>query len=100
MWENAMCRELGRLAQGWEEEDITGTETIIYHSEVPQGRKATYVHVRPVCDIREHKKEKHRVRVTVGGNLIEHPDDVTTKTADLITIKCHWNSVLSTVPST
>lgn len=96
MWEDAMCRELGRLAQGWEEEGIKGTETIhfIYHSEVPQGRKATYV--RPVCDIREHKKEKHRVRVTVGGNLIEYPDDVTTKTADLITIKCHWNSVLST----
>jgi len=36
------------------------------------------------------------VRITVGGNLINYPGELTTNTADLITSKILWNSVLST----
>ena len=42
------------------------------------------------------KKEVERTQITVGGNLIDYPGTVTTRTADLTTIKCHWNSVVST----
>ena len=51
--------------------------------------------IRAVCDIRMNKTETHRVRLTTGGNMVDYPGDVSTKTADLTTIKCHWNSVLS-----
>jgi hypothetical protein len=34
--------------------------------------------------------------ITVGGNLIDNPGDVSTKTADLVTAKILWSSVLST----
>ena len=37
-----------------------------------------------------------RDRLTVGGNLIEYPDNLRTNTADLITIKILLNSVIST----
>ena len=31
-----------------------------------------------------------------GGNLIKHPGELTTRTADLTTSKLLWNSVIST----
>jgi hypothetical protein len=36
------------------------------------------------------------VRLTVGGNLIRCDGDVSTRSADLTTSKCLWNSVIST----
>ena len=42
------------------------------------------------------KAETHRTRLTVGGNLINFPGDVTTPTADLIMAKLIFNSLLST----
>ena len=37
-----------------------------------------------------------RVRLTVGGNIIEYTGKVTTKTADLTTFKIHINSAIPT----
>jgi hypothetical protein len=42
------------------------------------------------------KKEVERTRLTVGGNLIDYWGNVSTKTADLITAKILFNSVVST----
>ncbi|KAL7466426.1 hypothetical protein ACHAXS_006719, partial [Conticribra weissflogii] len=41
------------------------------------------------------KPDPNRVKITVGGNLIEYPHEVTTQTADLVTTKILWNSVVS-----
>ena len=49
-----------------------------------------------MAEIRPRKAETHRTRLTVGGNLINFPGDVTTPTADLITANLIFNSVLST----
>ena len=49
-----------------------------------------------MAEIRPKKVEIHRTRLTVGGNLINFPGDITTPTADLITAKLIFNSVLST----
>ena len=38
-----------------------------------------------------------RTPITVGGNLINYPDDVSTPTADLLTVKLLLNSVISTL---
>jgi hypothetical protein len=61
---------------------------------VPKGKIVTYG--RFVVDIRPNKTETPRVRITVGGNLIQYPDDVSTRSADLTTSKCLLNSTIST----
>ena len=74
----------------------SGTNTIflIPKDKVPEVRKVTYGII--VAKIRPQKSETYRTRLTVGGNLIPFPGDGTTPTADLITAKLIFNSVLST----
>ena len=96
-WKKAMCVELGRLAQRFE--DIPGTNTIKFmtHEEIkniPTDRTVTYAQI--VVDYRAHKDDPNRVCITVGGNLIKYPGELTTRTADVTTTKVMWNSVIST----
>ena len=72
------------------------TNTILFvpKDKLPAGRTVTYG--INVAEIRPQNAESHRTRITVGGNLINFPGDVTTHTADLITAKLIFNSVLST----
>jgi hypothetical protein len=50
-----------------------------------------------VVDIKEHKEEKERSRLTAGGDQIEYPGDKSTRTAGLATAKILINSVISTL---
>jgi hypothetical protein len=63
-------------------------------AQVPRARQITYG--RLVCDIRPQKKEMHRVRLTVGEDIIDYPGETSTKNANLTTSKCLWNSTIST----
>jgi hypothetical protein len=94
-WELSSANEFGRLAQGVGGR-IKGTDTIrfIRHAEMPPDRKATYP--RFVCEHRPQKTEVNRTRLMLGGNLINYPGDVSTRTAELETIKILFNSVIST----
>jgi hypothetical protein len=47
-------------------------------------------------DIKDHKEERERTRLTVGGYQIEYPGDKSTRTAGLATAKILLNSVIST----
>ena len=47
-------------------------------------------------DYRPPKKAPNQVCITVGGNLIKYPFELTTRTADLTTSRILWNSVIST----
>jgi hypothetical protein len=49
-----------------------------------------------VCERRPHKTEVEHTRLTVGGNIIDYPGDVSTKTTGLSTVKLIFNSVIST----
>jgi hypothetical protein len=57
-------------------------------------RKITYVKI--VCDYKPYKKEKERVRLTVGGDRLDHSGDVATSTADITTFEILINSTLYT----
>ena len=97
VWIKAMSKELHRLAQGFD--DIEGTNTIHFMSldeikNIPADRTVTYARI--VVDYRPQKEDPNRVRITVGGNLIDYPGELTTRTAGLTTTKILWNSVLST----
>ena len=94
IWQRSFSNEIGRLAQGIR--DIIGTDciTFIAHSQIPKGKKVAYARI--VCAIRPQKKETHRTRITIGGNLLTYDGKTKTPTADLITLKLLLNSVLST----
>jgi hypothetical protein len=61
---------------------------------LPPGQRATCS--RFVATERPHKAETKRVRLTVGGNLVQYPDKVSTPTVNLSTVKMLLNSVIST----
>jgi hypothetical protein len=95
-WDKAAANEFGRLAQGLGER-IEGSNTIFFipRSSVPKNIIVTYG--RFVVDVLPNKEEVHRVRLTVGGNLIQYPGDVSNRSSDLTTSKCMWNITISTV---
>jgi hypothetical protein len=74
----------------------TGTNTIAFISkaEVPADRIPTYGRI--VVSVRPQKAEPYRTRLTVGGDRIDYPFEVSTPTADLTTAKLLFNSVVST----
>jgi hypothetical protein len=64
----------------------------LHHDVLPPGRKATYA--RFGSTEHPHKTEKKRVRLTVGVNLIQYPEKVSTPSADLSTVKILLNIVI------
>ena len=97
VWNRSSADEFGRLAQGVGGR-IKGTDTIrfIHKHEVPQDRFKDCTYIKFVCTIRTEKKDPYRTRATMGGNLINYPDDVGTPTANLLLIKIFLNSVILT----
>ena len=61
-------------------------QIVIMHKE---GRRPTYAWI--VVDFRPQKEDPNRVRITAGGNLIQCPGELTTRTADLTKTKIVWN---------
>jgi hypothetical protein len=86
--------EVGRLFQGIRGIPGTDTRFFVEITNIPEDRKITYGKI--VCDFKPHKKEKERVRLTVGGNMLYYSGDVATSTADITTFKILINSTLST----
>jgi hypothetical protein len=97
IWLQGCANEIGRLTQCFQDTSIKGTNAIhfIKPTNLPPGRMATYL-LRIVIDVRPQKAEPNRVRFTAGGNLVAYPGDVSMSTADMLTAKLLFNSVLST----
>ncbi len=99
VWSRAFGTEFGNLAQGDNVTNTPGTDSIFVmtHEQILRilhNRTVTYTRI--VVDYRPQKADPNRVRLTVGGNLIDYPGELTTHTADLTTTKMLWNSVIST----
>jgi hypothetical protein len=97
VWSRSAADEFGRLAQGIKGR-VKATDTIrfIHKHEIPEDRFKDVTYIKFVCSIRTEKKDPYRTRATMGGNLINYPDDVGTPTANLLLIKIFFNSVVST----
>jgi hypothetical protein len=94
LWTRGFGNECGCLFQGiW---DIAGTDTCFFIkiTYIPKDRNITYGKI--LCDYKPHKKEKERVRLTVGGDRLDYSGDVATSTADITTFKILINRTLST----
>jgi len=98
-WSRAFGKEFGNLAQGDPTTNTPGTNSIyvLTHDQIkhiPKDRVVMYTRI--VVDYRPQKTDPNRVRLTAGGNLIDYPGELTTRTADLTTTKILWNSTIST----
>eukprot|EP00804_Cyclotella_cryptica_P013004 CCRYP_002334-RA/>CCRYP_002334-RA protein AED:0.29 eAED:0.29 QI:0/0/0/1/1/1/2/0/658 len=95
-WTISSANEFGRLAQGVGGR-IKGTDTIrfIRKSDIPQDRRKDVTYGRFVCNVRPEKAEPNRTRFTVGGDA-SLPGEVATPTAEMLTAKLLFNSVIST----
>ena len=71
VWEEAMCKELGKIPNGWKDTEGTQTVSFLTHEEIaaiPSYQTITYARI--VIDYRRQKNDPNRVRITVGGNLL------------------------------
>jgi hypothetical protein len=68
LWTRGFGNKCGRLFQGIR--DIPGTDTCFFIDlkTIPNDRNITYGKI--VCDYKPHKKEKERVRLTLGGDRL------------------------------
>jgi hypothetical protein len=98
LWVPAMSKELHRLAQG--KPSVTKMTNIICFlshdkiQRIPKDRTITCAHV--VIDHQPQKEDPNRVRITNGGNLINYPFELTTRTTNMVSSKLFWNSTIST----
>jgi hypothetical protein len=65
-WMRSTANEINRLYN-------TKTTRFIRRQNIPKGRKVTCGSF--VVDIKDHKEEKERTRLTVGGDQIEYPGE-------------------------
>ena len=95
-WLRSAENKFRRLTQGLPDNRVEPTNTIFYipFSKVPKHKQPTYAYF--VCSYRPQKAEPYRTRITVGGNLIDYPGNLSMKVADMTTFKILVNSTLST----
>jgi hypothetical protein len=99
LWEQGALEEWARLAQGLPAHNITieeETNTIrcIPKHQVPPSKTPTYPRI--VVTNRPNKASPIRFRVTVGGDRIQYPDEVSTEASNLATVKLLLSSIIST----
>jgi hypothetical protein len=76
-WMRSTANEINRLYN-------TNTIRFIRRSNIPKGQKVTYGSF--AVDIKDHKEEKERTRLTVGGDKIEYPGYKPTRTESSSTV--------------
>ena len=90
----SLSNEWGRLAND-NIYGIKGTNTITFipRRSVPHDRDITYATF--VCDVKSLKKETHRVRITVGGDRLNCPDNTGFPAANLLETKLLVKNTIS-----
>jgi hypothetical protein len=99
IWMTASGKEFGSMCQGDSKTGQKGTNTIMFFVDptgvpnIPKDRTVSYARVAE--DHHPPKEDPNLIQITSGGNLINCPGELTTRTADITKLKLHWNSVLS-----
>jgi hypothetical protein len=97
LWGKSYTKELGRLAQGIPGVS-KGTDTIVFiHcKDIPHNRKCNVTYTRVCVNYCPEKEDLNCTQFTVGGNLLLYPGNCGAPTIDMITVKLHLNSIIST----
>ena len=67
--------------------------SFILLSDIPSDIKITYANF--ICDYRPHKSEPYCIRLTVGGDRLDCPDDTSSPSASLLETKLLLNITIS-----
>jgi hypothetical protein len=100
IWQTAFGKDFVGMAQGTNKTGQKGTKAmfVMTHEEIQHvlraGKKITYAN--PMVDHPPLKEVANRIQITAGGNLIDYDEEMLVPTADLVTAKLHWKSVVST----
>ena len=92
-WITSLSNELGRLAQGIGTVKGNNALNFIPRHKIPKGNKVAYANM--VCDHRPLMKERFRVRLTLGGDVLEYDGNASSPAASLLEAKLLINSVIS-----
>ena len=97
IWKPAYGKEVGCMAQGVPG-IVDGTNTFIFicKNEVPADRWKEVTYGRICANYCPEKSDPYRIRLTVGGNLINFPGDCGTPTAGILKVKLLLNSTILT----
>jgi hypothetical protein len=97
LWGKSYTTELGRLAQGIPGIS-NGTNTIVFirQDNVPIDRRKDVTYGCVCVNYRPEKADPNCTRLTIGGNHITYPRDCGTPTVDMVMVKIHLNSIVST----
>ena len=98
VWMTAFGKDFVGMSQGDNKTGQKGTNVMFVSlQDIPNILKDCVVtYARVVLDHRPPKADPNQIQITAGGNLINYPGELTTRTADITTSKLHWNSVFST----
>eukprot|EP00804_Cyclotella_cryptica_P001979 CCRYP_007399-RA/>CCRYP_007399-RA protein AED:0.38 eAED:0.38 QI:0/0/0/1/0/0/2/0/385 len=91
---NVQGIRLTRARVGWQQRHRHNILHVARRFDIPHDGTVTYARI--VVDYRPQKEDPNCVHITVGGNLINYPGELTTRTADLTTANILWNSTIST----
>jgi hypothetical protein len=99
VWMTAFGKDFSGMSQGDNKKGQKGTNAMFVMSlqdipNIPKDRIVAYARV--VVNHCPQKTDPNHIRINAGGNLINYPGKLATRTADITTSKLHWNSVLST----
>ena len=90
VWSQSFGKEIPRLATAIK------TIAVLTKQEIPRDQRKDITYGRIVCAYCSKKEDPYCTRITMGGNLINYPGDCETPTADLLTVKLMFNSIIST----
>ena len=90
VWSKLFGKEIWHLA--------TTTKTIAFmeKQQIAQARCKDITYGWIICVYCSEKKDPYRTRIMMGRNLVNYPDGCGTLTADLLTVKLMFNSIIST----
>ncbi len=97
LWGKSYTIKLGCLAQGIPVIS-KGTNTIVFigRDNVPIDRQKDVAYGCVCINYRPEKADPNCTRLTIGSNCITYPGDCSAPTVDMVTVKTHLNSVVST----
>ncbi len=93
-WMTAFRKDFGGMCQGDNKTGQKGTSAmfVMLHSNVPNIPKdRTTTYARVVADPCPQKEDPNCIQITNGGNLINYPRELTTRTTNIMTAKLLWN---------
>ncbi len=97
LWGKSYTTELGCLAQ-FIPGVSKGTDTIVFiaRDEIPFARLKDVTYGRVCVNYCPKKDDPNRTSLTVGCDRVNFPGDCGTPTVDMVMVKLHLNSVIST----